>query len=495
MTLKAMLENSAVKYARKTAIVLGERRISYAELDEASNKVANALIAKGLRKGDRVIIMLPDGPDFVTFYFGICKAGGIAIPLDIRLKLNELTCLLENCRPKILVTEATIAEAVIPSLSCLDYIKHIINTGSSNDTRFLSYSDILISSSAQRINTKLAPDDIATISYAGGPTNHPLGVMLSHYSLTKATSIYARGFHQTDNDVVMLFSLPMYHVYGLAAVLLTSIYAGSTVVVVTGTGRSIGTLLETIEREKGTMFLGVPYIYALATNVAMREGVKNNLNSLRLCVSAGAPLTTSIIDRFKQYYNFDIIDMWGLTESVAQVTCPDTSDRIKPGSQGKALPGWEIKAVDNNGNELPSNQPGEIIVKGLIMKGYYHNHQATTQAIQNDWLHTGDIGRIDQDGYLFLTGRKKTLIISKGQNVFPSDIEEVLQTNPKIAEVKVIGVPDELRGEIIKAIVVLKDGQEATEQEIRDFCRQRMSEYKLPKHVVFADALPRFAIA
>jgi len=278
--------------------------------------------------------------------------------------------------------------------------------------------------------------------------------------------------------------------FGLASVLLASVNKGGTVVLVPGTGISISSLMEAIERERGTIFVGVPYIYALAVNIAEREGIKNDLSSLRLCVSGGAPLSVDVIQQFKHYYGRTIADIWGLTEAVSQVTCPPMDDTGKLGSSGKALPGWDMKIVDDNGNELPLNQPGEIIVRGPIMKGYYNNPQDTVKTIKNGWLYTGDRGRVDEDGYLFLSGRKKEMIILKGQNIYPGDIEEVLCAHPKVAEAVVIGIPDKVRGEVVGAAISLKEGEIATEQELRQFCQEHMADYKLPRRIIFTDSLP-----
>ena len=212
-----------------------------------------------------------------------------------------------------------------------------------------------------------------------------------------------------------------------------------------------------------------------------------------MCISAGAPLPIDTIKRCKQHYGFDILDCWGLTEAVCHVTCPPIDGSGKPGSVGKALPGWEVEVVDDNGRELPPNQAGEIIVRGPIMKGYYHNPQATAEIVKGGWLYTGDIGRVDEDGYLFITGRKKETIIVKGQNIHPSDIESVLYTHPKVAEAVVIGIPDELRGEVVGAVIALKEGEVATEQEIKKFCLERIASYRVPKQVIFLDSLPRTA--
>ena len=489
MNLRLMLEQTVNKYAGKTAMVMGERRVSYAELDEASNKVANALIKMGIRKGDRVVILSPNSPEFVTTYFGVIKAGGIAVPLDIRYKVEELASLFDSCQPKVVVAESDLLEPLVSALSRFDSVEHIIDLGSGYEGQFLGYQEIMATSSARKVEVALEPDDIATISYTGGPANRPRGAALSHRNLIMEAIISAAGFQQTDKDIVMLYALPMYHMFGLASVLLTAVNKGSTVVMVPGTGISIGSFMEAIEREKGTIYMGVPYIYALAVNIAEREGIKNDLSSLRLFGSGGAPLSIDVFQQFKQHYGATIADVWGLTEAVSHVTCPPLDGTGKLGASGKALPGWEIKAVDDNGNELPTNQPGEIIVRGPIMEGYYNNPQATNETIKEGWLHTGDIGRIDEDGYLFLSGRKKNIIILKGQNIYPSDIEEVLCTHPKVAGAIVVGIPDRLRGEIVSATIRLKEGEVATEQEIKQFCQERMADYKLPRRIIFTNSL------
>lgn len=492
MNLKLMLKETARRYGRKTAIVLGDRRLSYAELDEASNKVANALLGMGVSKGDRVAMLLPNSLEFVTIYFGVVKTGGIAIPLDTRYKLDELASLFDDSRPKVLVTESPFLEPLVPALPRFNYIEHIIELGSKYEGQFLSYQQIMATSSARKVEVEPEPEDIAHIAYTSGPTLHPRGAMMSHQSLVTFAAISGDGFQQTDEDVVVLFALPMHHAFGLAIVLLTSICKGSTVVMVPGL--SIPNLMGTIERERVTIFMGVPFVYALAVNIAEEAGVKHDLSSLRFCGSAGAALPTDIMERFRKHYGLGIVDFWGLTESAAHVTCQPLDGTGKLGSVGKVLPGWELKIVDEDGKELPPNQPGEIIVRGPIMNGYYGNPQVAAKTIKDGWLYSGDIGKIDEDGYLFLSGsRKKEMIIVKGQNIYPSDIEDVLSAHPKVAEAAVVGVSDELRGEVVRAIISLKEGEVATEEEIRRFCRQHMADYKLPKQVIFVDSLPKTA--
>jgi len=302
-------------------------------------------------------------------------------------------------------------------------------------------------------------------------------------------AISGDGFQQTDKDVVMLFALPMHHAFGLVVILLTSIAKGSTVVILPGL--SISSLMGVIERERGTIFLGVPFVYTLMVNLAEEKGIEHNLSSLRLCGSAGAPMPVDIARKFEKLYSLRIVNFWGQTESSAHVTCQSLNGVVKPGSAGKALPGWELKIVDGNGRKLPHNQPGEIAVRGPIMKGIYNNPQVTARTIRDGWLYTGDIGKVDEEGNVFLLGNNKGMIIAKGQNIYPSDIEGVLTSHPKIAEAAVVGLPDEVRGQVVRAVVSLKTDEVATEQEIKYFCLERLANYKVPKQITFTDSLPK----
>jgi len=449
------------------------------------------LIEMGVEKGDRVAMLLPNCPEFVIIYFGIAKIGGIVVPLNIRYKIEELVSLLNDSQPKVLMAESHSLELLIPALPRFGYIEHIIDLDDKYPGQFISYHRVMTTSSARRVEVALEPEDTALIIYTSSPTVNPRGVALSHRSLVAEAVISAHGFQQTDKDKVILFALPMHHAMGLVGVLLTTVYTGGTVIVVSGL--SIKGVMETIERERGTLFMAVPYIYALMVDMAEKDGIESDLSSLRLWGSAGAPLSHGIIRRFKQHFGMDLIDFWGLTEAACHCTCPPVDGTGKFGSVGKVLSGWELKIVDDDGRALPVNQPGEIIVKGPIMKGYYNKLQATAEVVKDGWLYTGDIGRVDEDGYLFILGRKKEMIIQKGQNIYPGDIEAVLKTHPKIAETVVVGVPDELRGEIIRAYISLKRGEVATEEEIKHFCLEHMANYKVPKQIVFLESLPKTA--
>ena len=488
-----MLEEAAGRYGDKTAVALSERRLSYAKLDRDSNKVANTLAEIGVGRGDRVAMLLVNSLEFVVIYFGIVKIGAIAVPLDPKYKTGELACLFDDCQPRVLVGESPYLEPLIPLLPGFGYIEKVIDVSSEANEQFVSYEQIMAAGSPRRIKDGARTGDVAHIAYTSGPALRPRGAMLIHGHLVEAAGISAAGFKQTEKDVVMLFALPMHHAVGLVVIILTSISRGSTVIMLSGL--SMNGLMKTIEQQKVTLFMGVPFVHALLLRGVEAEGLQYDLSSLRICTSAGAPLPTSVIERFQELLGKRLIQFYGLTEATVHVTCQAADGSGKVGAVGKALPPWQVKIVADDGRELGPNQPGEIIVKGPIMKGYYNNPRATDEAIKDGWLYTGDIGRLDEDGCLFIQGLKKPMLITKGQNIYHSDVEEVTAVHPAVAGVAVVGVadPEGMRGEVVRAVIRLKEGQVATEAEIKRFCLGRLANYKVPKQVFFVNSLPRTA--
>ncbi len=488
-TLKAVLETSARRFGDRTALVMDEERMSFARLDEDANRVANALVRLGVGKGDRVATIQGSNPAFAAAFFGIMKAGAVAVPLDPRYVGNELVSLFGDCTPRVLIAEPDCLESVIGDVDRFG-LEHIITFGERFRSRFHRFEDLLASESPVAPDVAIDPRDVCIVSYTGGPTLTPHGVALSHLAVCWEARDSADTFRQTADDVMVQFALPTYHQFGLTAVLLASVMRGNRLVIVPGTGRSIHSFMETVEREKGTMYMGVPYIYSLLINVARREGIRHDLSSLRLCVSGGAPLEPPVVTLFKEHFGLAITEIYGLTESVCHVTMMPLDGSGPAGSSGLTLPCWELKILDENDSEAPTGTEGEICLRGPFMTGFYGKPEDTARALRGGWLHTGDIGRVDARGFLAVTARKRRMIILKGQNVFPSDIEAVIGTHPAVAGVRALGEIDLVRGETIKALVKLKPGAAATEQELRQFCQGRMADYKLPRTVEFVDVLP-----
>ena len=490
MNLKQMLERAAERYADKTVIVMGGRRLCYAELDGASNRIANALVGIGIGKGDRVALLLTNSPEFVTTYFGVVKIGAVAVLLDPKYKLTELVSLFDDSKPRILVTESPHLEQLPPVMDSFKSVEQVIGLNTKNRGKFLKYKEIMSQSPSTAVDTEPAPEDIAHIAYSSGPSFHPLGVAMSHGALVKEAAISGDGFEQTDKDVVMLFALPMHHAFGLVVVMMTAINRGSRVVMLSGL--SLDSLFEHIEREKATMFMGVPFVHGLIVEAIETGWLKHDLSSLRIWGTAGAAMPPRVAQKVKEYIGLTPVNFWGMTESAAQVSCTTLDGRGVANSVGRTLLGWEIKIVDDGGHELPVGEAGEIVVRGPIMNEYYNNPQATAEVVKDGWLHTGDIGWRDEAGWLFLAiGRKRDMIISKGQNICPSDIEEIISNHPRVEEVAVVGIPDELRGETPRAFVELKAGKKATEVQIKRFCLKHLANYKVPREVIFTESLPK----
>lgn len=491
MNLKSMLESIADEYGDKTAIVSGEQRITYSGLDKESNRIAHALSGLGIVKGDRVAMLLPNSPEFVTIYFGIAKLGAIVVPLDQQYRVMEIESLFNDCRPKALFLEKASLEQIQPHLEKLDSIEQLILMDGEDTGTHPTYASLLSGGSAARPDTDPEDDDVVQISYTSGSSLRPKGVMLTHGRMVEESHITADGYGITDADTMMLYALPMHHVYGLVSGMFSTLCKGGTVVIVPGTGLSIGLFMATVEKEKATVFIGVPYIYALAIDMAVKEGIKHDLSSLRLCASCGAPLPVETIHSFKQHYGFDILNCLGLTETTSHYSCQPLDGSGHPESVGNVLPGFEAKIVDAEGRELPAGESGEILIRGPIMKGYYNNEAATRKAVNDGWLSTGDAGYFGPNGDLYFSGRTKDIVILKGQNIEPVDIETVLLRHPAVQEVSVIGIPDKMRGEIVGAAVSLKPGHKTTEQKLRKYLLERITAYKVPKRIFCMESLPR----
>lgn len=485
MNLKSFLRTIAEKYQDKTAIKSGEKRLSYAELDRASNRVAHAFLRLGISSGDRVAFMLGNSPEFVTAFFGLVKIGAVVVPLDPKYKLTELKALFADCKPRMLLTENPCLEMVAAALTRFPYLEKIIDFSTEKHPGYLHFGEIITASPDIPVDTEPSPDDLAVIAYTSGASLSPHGIMLTHGSICTEAEISGEGFAQTEKDVVPVFALPLHHAAGLTIVGLTSLYRGSTLVMMSG--MSIAALLETIEKEGVTLFIGVPFIFSLMVSHAEEAGIKNDLSSLRLCAGGGSPLPVPLSLRFKELYGHHIAQFWGLTEVTAHITCQQADGSGPAGSIGIPLRGCRVEIVDEKGTILPRNKTGEIICIGPLMKGYYNKPEATAEVVQNGWLYTGDIGHIDSKGNVFITGRKKDLIIPKGQNIAPSDIEEVILQSPKVEEAAVLGVPDDPRGEVIVAVIRLKPGQTAADTEIRRLCVENLANFKIPREYIFVD--------
>ena len=489
MNLIEFIAEAARRHGDRTAFQLGDRHLSFNDLDKLSNGLAKNLVGLGIQPGDRVALLLENSPDFTVCYFGIIKAGAIAIPLDTKYKILELKAVFDDCQPAAVIAEPAILKALGGEFGKFDCLKKVIGMGETEGVACTPFASLI--ESADTPPQIAEYPELAHIAYTSGPTLRPHGAEITQNHLIEAAAGSAAGFGQNEADTVILFALPLHHTIGIAVIMMTSLYAGSRVVIVCG--MSMDAVLCSIEKERATIFHGVPFIYAMLVNHIKANGIKFHIGTLRFCGSAGAPIPVKVITDFEEFTGKNLIQFYGLTESTSHVTCQDVTKSGRSGGVGPAIPGFAIRVVDADGQDVAEGEPGEVIIKGPIMRAYHHRTADTARFIRDGWLYTDDIGIVDEHGELFIKGVKKPMLITKGQNIYFSDIADLLITHPSIADAAASGMldPDGMRGEVVLAVVKLKDGASMTEQEVKKYCLERLANYKCPKKVLFVAEIPR----
>ena len=480
MNLKQMLEKSASEVPQKEAIILGSQRVTYGELGEASNKLANALIGLGLKKGDHVAILMSHCPEWVINYFGVVKAGGVAVLLGSMLKAPELAPLLRDSDAQILITEKSFSRMLSPVLSDIPLLKHVIEVDGD------SYNNMMANSPSTSPIVDIKDDDEVSIIYTSGVLGRQKGVLHTHASLMGPLGIISAGVGRGREDVV-IDTVPFFYLFGLGEVLFGSIMKGSTVVIIPRfTPRAI---LEAVEKERGSIVFGVPAVHnALA--MVRDEVIKNyDLGSLRVASSAGAKSSPRLMKMLEDKFKLTFCETYGLSELF--VVSMSTLDNHKLGTVGKPI--CDIKIIDDSGREVPPGEVGEAVFRApWVMKEYYKAPALTAQVLKDGWFYTGDLVRMDEDGYLEYVEKKSFIIVTpSGLKISPWEVEDVLLRHPGIAEVAYVGVNGGRGGQVPTAFIVTKEGQGATVEEIVSFCRQNLADFKLPKKFEFVDSIPK----
>jgi long-chain acyl-CoA synthetase len=479
MSLGKMLAESAGKYAERVAVIHGDRRITYLGLEQAACALANHLRSLGFGQGDKVALMLPNCPEFIIAYFGIQKIGGVAVTLHVQSTSYELRHLLGNSDAKCLITQGVLAKRFEEIRDDLPLCRRLITTnGLEEDCPF---REIIAKGSFSTEIPDLAGDDPAVMIYTAGLTGKPLGAVLTHHNLLTQSLLLRSIARRTEEDIGLAV-IPFFHSFGAVANMLAVLRIGAGVVLMERF--TLDGIFGAIEKEGVTYIAAVPRLFL---GMFFHEGAeKYRTDSLKLCVTGGAAMPADFIPSFEQKFGVKIMEGYGLTEASPVSSFSRFDMPQKPGSIGIPIPGVAAKIVDEVGRELPRETVGELILRGEnVMKGYYKDEKATAQVIHDGWLHTSDLGRMDGDGYIFLTGRKKRMIITSGFNVYPREIEIVLGLHPAVQEARIIGKEDLLRGEIVKAVVVKKPGMEIEERELLKHCRTYLSSYKVPREIEF----------
>ena len=483
MNLARLMEDAVQNFADRPALISENQRINYKQLNCSVNAVAHLLKQTGLSKGDKVALMLPNIPEFVYCYFAAVKLGAVAVPLNTASTAHELSYLLENSDAKVLITIESARkkyEEVKDKLSgCKNLI--IVDEGDQNSP----FKKVLAQGPFDNPAVAIDPEDPAVIVYTAGLTGKPLGAVLTHGNLYSQSDLLVSLAKRTAADKGLSL-IPLFHAFGATANMNAILRCGCSVVMMDRF--TMDSLFSLIEKEKITYISAVPRLYL---GMMFFEGAaKYDVSSLAVCVTGGSTMPAEFIPTFEKQFGVKILEGYGLTEAAPVCSFTRVGMIQKPGSIGTVIPDAVIKIVDETGRELPRGEVGELIVRGKnVMKGYYKDDEATASVIKDGWLYTGDLGKMDHDDYIFLTGRKKRMIITSGFNVYPREVENVLNQHPAVLASRIVAKADLMRGEIVKAEIVKKDGVLVDDKAIMKYCRIYLSPYKVPREVEFMTKL------
>ncbi len=526
ITLHQLLEESASRFSEHTAIIFpgafdDEYLMSYRGLDEQANKLANALLEMGVKKGDRVALLMPNCPQFVISYYAVLKAGAIVVATNPLYSPREMEFQLKDCGAETIIVLSLFYKTIM-GLKERTNLKNVVVT---NIKEYLppqsqkmftifverqeghrvriprvkniyKFQDLLRRYSIAPPAVKTDPDDVAMFQYTGGTTGLSKAAVALHRNVLANVyqmRAWAEPVGRKEGEEVIMGVMPLFHVYGMVTVMHFSVLTGSAMVLLPRF--ETDKVLSAINRYRPAFFPGVPTMYVAINNYP--EVSKYDLRSIEACVSGAAPLPGEVQQRFEELSRGKLVEGYGLSEAPVVVTANPIVGMRKIGSIGVPIPDVEARIMDmeTGEKEMPVGEVGELVVRGpQLMKGYWNRPEETELVLRNGWLYTGDLARMDEDGFFFIVDRKKEMILAGGFNIYPREIEEVLYEHPKIREVACYGVPDPYRGQTVKVAIVLKEGESATAEEIIEFCRPLLARFKVPKLVEFRDALPKSLI-
>lgn len=484
----AMLERAAGKHPEKAAIVFEDAALTYHELNEAVSRLAGGLKNLGVKKGDRVMVQLANGPEIIMAHYAIIRAGAIAVPLNVMYVAHEIRYIGKDTGAETVILDSSFLPLFDEVRSDLSDLKHMVVTGESVPPFLFRFDDLISGSPVQQEPADVSLDDIVSIIYTSGTTGRPKGATQTHRSILSNVASLCE-INRIDSDDRLLCALPLFNNFALNVVMMSTFYSGASMIV---TDRfEAEKVLDHMTRHGATYFAGTPtmFVYLLQSYDKDRHAV----GTLRVVNSGGAHCPAALLREVEETFGVIHMDGYGQTEGCGFTTINPLQGVRKPESVGIPIANIQIKIVDDNDRELAPDEVGEIVEKGDVFSvhGYWRRPEINTEVYRNGWFHSGDLGYLDSDGYLYVVDRKQDLIITGGANIYPVEIEEVLYTHPAVALAAVIGIPDDVKGELAKAFIVLKEGMTATDKEIINFVRGKIAKFKAPRMVEFVDALPQ----
>jgi long-chain acyl-CoA synthetase len=506
LTMATIIEDHAHKRPHQTAIIYNDHRFSYGQLNAMANMIANGLVELGIKPGDHVAISCPNLPYFPMAYFGILKVGAVVVALNVLLKPREIAFHLQDSDAKAFICFEGTVELPMGQMGkagfdavpeCQTMIMITANPASPSPVEGVKTLGQLMHNQPPTFGThKPQPTDTAVIFYTSGTTGKPKGAELSQLNLLM-NAVVVRDLAASAMEIgadaqnVVLITLPLFHATAQQAQMNANLLAGATLTLMPRF--EPGPVLEVMKRDKVNLWTGVPTMFHALLDYATANSIDIApvAASLRLISSGGAPMPIELMNRFQETFGVRVLEGYGLSEASPVVSFNHADKPSKVGTVGQALWGVDIRCVDDEDKPVPTGEKGEVIIRGHnIMKGYYKQPEATAEAMRNGWLHTGDIGVLDVEGYLSIVDRKKDMIIRGGYNVYPRELEEVMARHPSVSFVAVVGVSHDKLGEEVKAFVVKKTDSDVTEDELIAWCKEEMAAYKYPRHIEFRDQLP-----
>ncbi len=506
LTMASVIEDHAFKRPNQTAIIFNDQRFTYGQLNAMANMIANGLVELGIKPGDHVALSCPNLPYFPMVYFGILKVGAVAVTLNVLFKPREIAYHLKDSDAKAFICFEGTAELPMGQMgktafdavpACQSLIVITANPASPSPIEGAKTLGQLMQNQPSTFATHMPqPDDTAVIFYTSGTTGQPKGAELSHINLL-LNAVIVRDLAASameigvDAENIVLITLPLFHATAQQAQMNANLFAGAALTLMPRF--EPGAVLEVMKRDKVNLWTGVPAMFHALLEYATVHNVDilPITATLRLVCSGGAPMPVQLMRRFQETFGVRVLEGYGLSEASPVVSFNHADKPAKVGTVGQALWGVDIKCVDNEDHPVPTGEKGEVVIRGHnIMKGYYKQPEATSEAMRNGWFHTGDIGTLDEEGYLSIVDRKKDMIIRGGYNVYPRELEEVIATHPAVSMVAVVGIFHDKLGEEVKAFVVKKAGAEISEEELIAWCKEEMAAYKYPRHIEFPEQLP-----
>jgi long-chain acyl-CoA synthetase len=487
MNISKLAQNEIDKFGEHVSVIFEGKKFTNVQMRRRAKQFANGLKKLGVQRGDRVVIQMPNCPEVLQSFGAIWAIGAVAVPINFLIGEEETAYIYKDSGARTVISSQVFLPLIASCRQKIPSVENVILIDQEDDPETISFRELADNNPEELEPVATEDDETAALIYTSGTTGRPKGVMHTH------SSLYANARMQQDtiqlpSGLTGISVLPLCHSYGIASMNSSAMIGGGRVIVLNTF--DVDAIFEAIQKYRGNVLAAVPTMYVYMLLHPKPE--KYDLSSMKHWISGSAPLALDTWQQFKDKFGYEIIEGWGLTEAGANNAVNPFRGRKKVGSLGLPMKGTEMKITDDNGHTMPPGREGEIVIRGpMLMKGYWNQPEATKDAFRDGWLLTGDVGYQDEDGYFFITDRKKDLIIKGGENISPREIEEVLFDHPKISEAAVIGIKDDVYGENIKAFVVLMPGETSTAEDIIAFCQERLKRFKSPCEVEFMDALPK----